>query len=546
MISHRASNMSMKPDKREKKGATETPKTASSSGLMGSVSVVSGATAFSRVLGLIRVQLLARYFGASMAADAFFVAYRIPNLFRDLFAEGSLSTAFIPVFKKTLVSDGKARAQQLSDRMFTLLFLALTLTVVLGILAAGGLVFLMAGGFASEPEKFELTVTLTRWLFPYLLFVSLSALLMGILNSYGKFGVPAFASSMFNIAMILAMVFLYEVFDVHVYCLVVGVLVGGIGQFGIQVPALYRAGGRLRFDFKFRDPGIKSVGKLMAPMVIGLSASRVNIFVATLLASMQGDGAVSYLVYAYQLMHFPQGVFAVAIGTVALPRASELVAKGDIERLAGTLRSAARMALYLIIPSAIYLALFNEDLINAIYLRGAFTAHDASEVSLALFWYSLGLPALSGVRVFTPIFYAFSDSRTPMRYSVAAVVANIVLALLLVESPWVHMGFAGLAAATSIAGWLNITLLIIGLRKRQVFTQVGSYLESIIKTILAAGAMALTLYVQPFDLSFGFAGVIGKGLGLTLTVFGGALVYWLASLALGLSEGRRVLKMIRK
>jgi putative peptidoglycan lipid II flippase len=517
-----------------------------SSKLSGSVSVVSGATAISRVLGLVRVQLMASYFGASMAADAFFVAYRIPNLFRDLFAEGSLSTAFVPVFKKTLVSEGAGRAQQLSDRMFTLLFFALAATVLLGIATASWFVYVMAGGFAAEPDKFQLTVLLTRWMFPYLMFVSLSALLMGILNSYGKFGIPALASSMFNIAMIFAMLFLYDAFEVPVHSLIVGVLLGGVGQFAIQVPSLYRVGSRLRFDFKFRDPGIKAVGKLMAPMIIGLSATRINIFVATLLASMQGGGAVSYLVYSYQLMHFPQGVFAVAIGTVTLPRASELVARGDVERLADTIRSAARMAMYLIIPSAVYLAFFNEDLINAIYLRGAFTAFDATEVSWALFWYSLGLPALSGVRVFTPIFYAFSDSKTPMRYSVIAVVANIVLAVALLETPGIQMGFAGLAAATSAAGWLNLILLIVGLRRRKVISGAGSYIESIVKTTVGATAMALALYAQPFDLSFGMSGVIGKALELGLTVGAGGLVYWIATLALGLAEAQRPLRRLRR
>ncbi len=514
--------------------------------MSGSVSVVSGATAISRILGLVRVQLMASYFGASMAADAFFVAYRIPNLFRDLFAEGSLSTAFIPVFKKTLVSEGAERARQLSDRMFTLLFFTLAATVLVGIATATGFVYLIAGGFAAEPEKFELTVLLTRWMFPYLMFVSLSALLMGILNSYGKFGIPALASSMFNVAMILSMLLLYNFFEVPVYSLIVGVLLGGIGQFAIQLPALYKVGSRLRFDFKFKDPGIKAVGKLMAPMIIGLSASRINIFVGTLLASMQGAGAVSYLVYSYQLMHFPQGVFAVAIGTVTLPRASELVARGDIESLANTIRSAARMALFLIIPSAVYLAFFNEDLINAIYLRGAFTSIDASEVSWGLFWYSLGLPALSGVRVLTPIFYAFSDSKTPMRYSVYAVVANIVLALALVESPWIHMGFAGLAAATSAAGWLNLVLLIVGLQKRNVMSGVGSYFESIIKTILGAAVMALALYYQSFDLSWGLSGIIGKALELSLTVGAGAVIYWIATLVLGLAEARRFLGRLRR
>lgn len=515
-------------------------------GLFGSASAVAGATAFSRVLGLVRVQLLAYFFGVGMSTDAFFVAFRIPNLFRDLFAEGSLSTAFIPVFKKTMVTDGQGRAQTLSDRLFTLMFLIISAVCVLGAIFASTFVYLAAQGFSEDPAKFALTVSLTRWMFPYLLFVSLAALLMGILNSYGKFGVPALASSMFNLGMILSMLFLYDTFELPVYSLAAGALIGGLGQFAIQLPALYRVGHRLRFDFTFNDPGIKAIGRLMAPMIIGLSASRVNILVTSLLASLQGAGAVSYLAYGYQLMHFPLGVFGLAIGTAALPRASEQAARGNMGELSNTLTTSLRMIIFLIVPSTAYLCLFNENLIRLIYVRGAFGAADAAAVSSALVWYTVGLLAMAGVRVVAPMFYALSDAKTPMRFSMYTMAANIVLSVTLLYTPGITMGFSGLAAATSLAGWLNLYLLIRELKRRSVLRDLKPLWYSLGKTVLAASAMALALYFQPFDLSFGTAGLAGKILYVTIEIFTGAAVYFLASAILGIDEFTKLVSRLRR
>ncbi|MCH9032326.1 MAG: murein biosynthesis integral membrane protein MurJ [candidate division Zixibacteria bacterium] len=515
------------------------------SGLFRSTWVVSSVTAVSRVLGLVRVQLMAYLFGAGLAADAFFVAFRIPNLLRDLFAEGALSTAFVPVFKKTLVKEGTASAQALANRLFTFLVIVLSAVVVIGVLISPLLVHMMAEGFADDPFKFGLTVELTRWLFPYLFFISLAALLMGILNSYGKFATPASASSVFNISLILSMWFLYDLFELPVYCLVVGVLAGGVGQFAVQIPSLYRSGHRLRFDFNFKDKGLKAVGKLAAPMTVGMAASRVNILVSTILASLQGPGAVSYLVYAYQLMHFPLGVFAVAIGTVTLPKAAEHIAKGEMEKLTATLRSSLRMVLFLVVPSAVYLAFFNSDLIRLIYERGEFTSADSAAVSLALLWYSVGLIGYAGVRVSMPIFYAFSDAKTPMRYSIWTVALNITLSLLLIQPRLFDMGFAGLAAATSIAGLFNLALLLVGLRKLHALTNIGSYLEALWKTFFASALMALVLVSVSSKISFGMSGLSGEIMSTLAEIALGALTYFVATLILGMAEAKKFIPGLR-
>jgi putative peptidoglycan lipid II flippase len=514
--------------------------------LASSVGLVSGLTAVSRVLGLVRVQLMAFFFGAGMAADAFFVAFRIPNLFRDLFAEGALSTAFVPVFKKAVELEGASRAQVLFQRTFSILFLILSVVTLFGALGASWLVYLAAEGFTADPEKFDLAVKLTRWMFPYLLFVSLASLLMGALNSLGKFGAPAFASSMFNIALIGSMLFLYDTFELPVYSLAFGVVVGGIGQFVIQLPALYRAGYYLRFDFNWKDKGVKAIAGLMIPIIVGLSAGRINILVSSLLASLQGEGAVSYLVYAYQVMHFPLGVFAVAIGTVALPRATEQVARGEIAELSGTLLSSLKLMMFLVMPSMVYLLFFNEDLLRLLYERGAFSPSDTSAVSQALLWYTVGLLAHSAVRSLSPIYYAFSDMKTPMRYSIATVTLNIVLSIALVYEGFADMGFAGLAAATSFAAWLNVALLVRGLRSRGVFGAAGEYLIPLGRVALASALMGLVLHYHPFDFSFAQTGILGKSLKIGLDICLGALVYFGAAWALGASEAQAILSKIKK
>lgn len=515
-------------------------------GIAGSVGLISGLTAISRVLGLIRVQLMAFFFGAGMAADAFFVAFRIPNLFRDLFAEGALSTAFVPVFKKTVELEGASRGQILLQRAFSLLFVLLAVLTLLGALGASWFVYLAAEGFTAEPAKFDLAVELTRWMFPYLLFVSLAALIMGALNALGKFGAPAFASSMFNLALIGSMVFLYDSFEAPVYCLAVGVLLGGLGQFVIQLPALYRAGYYLRLDFNWRDSGIREILRLMIPIVIGLSAGRVNILVASLLASMQGEGAVSYLVYAHQVMHFPLGVFAVAIGTVALSRATEQVARGEMDELSGTLLSSLRLMMFLVVPSTVYLLFFNDELLRLLYQRGQFSPSDTAAVSQALIWYTAGLLAHSGVRALSPIFYAFSDTRTPMRYSIVTVTANIVFSIVLAHERFFGFGFAGLAAAVSLAAWLNVALLARGLNRRGLFKKTGEFSGALVRVVGSALFMGAVLHYLPFDLSFGQSGITGKVLLIGLQVALGAVVYFGATYALGVSEAHATLGRLKR
>jgi putative peptidoglycan lipid II flippase len=378
---------------------------------------VSGATAFSRVLGLIREQVMAYFFGAGMATDAFVTAFRIPNLLRDMFAEGALSSAFVPVFKEKLVKESDQEAFKLADIMFTAIFLVVGLIVILGVLAAPVVIYLTAYGFTEHVDKFALTVDLTRIMMIYLLFVSLSALVMGMLNSFGRFAVPALSPAMFNLGIVLTVVIGYRSFDQPAYTLALGVVLGGACQVWIQLPALYKIGYRFRPCFDFFDEGLRKVLRLITPMIIGMSAGRVNILLSTLLASFLVEGSISYLNYSYRLMHFPLGVFAVALGTVTLPRVAELFARKDTEGLNRTFYETFNLNMFVVAPSAVCLAMLGRPIIELIYSWGAFTELHAANTTLALRHYAYGLIGFAAVRVTVPFFYAGGDSKRPMQIS---------------------------------------------------------------------------------------------------------------------------------
>ena len=409
------------------------------SSFVASAGTVSGATAFSRVLGLVREQVMAYFFGAGLATDAFVTAFRIPNLLRDMFAEGALSSAFVPIFKEKLVKDSDEAAFSLANIVLTGILLVVGLIVLLGIVAAPAVIYVSAHGFTEIPAKFDLTVGLTRIMMVYLLLVSISALVMGMLNSFGRFAVPALSPAMFNLGVVLSVVILYRYFEQPAYTLALGVVIGGAGQVAVQLPALWRIGYRYRPRIDLLDEGFKKVLRLLLPMIVGLSAGRINILLNTLLASFLIKGAISYLNYSYRLMHFPLGVFAVALGAVALPRVSVQGCKGPLFSL--------NLNMVVIIPSAVFLALMGRQVVDLIYQWGAFSEANAASTSLALLHYSYGLIGFAAVRVTVPVYYAFGDSRLPMKISIYSVLINMALYYPMIKL----LDFAGLAAATSVA-----------------------------------------------------------------------------------------------
>jgi putative peptidoglycan lipid II flippase len=423
--------------------------------------VVGASTVVTRILGFLRDMVIARAFGAGMAADAYYVAFRIPNTLRRLVGEGALTVAFIPVFVEEH-QQGKQRAWELAHAVITLLSLLLILITIFGILFTPFLISVIAPGFNQNPDKFALTIHLTRITFPYIFFISLAALAMGILNSLRHFLSAALAPVMLNIALIGSVFFLCPHFNPPIVGLAIGVVIGGISQLLFQVPALLKRGFSYRINFDYHNPAVRRIGILLLPALFGLAVHQVSIFVNTLLASYLAEGSVTYLYYAYRLVEFPLGIFGMAVATAVLPTMSSQSANGEYDQLVKTLSFALRLVLFITIPSMIGLMVLRVPIIALLFQRGEFTAVATQATARALFYYTLGLPAIAGVRIIVPVFYSLKDTLTPVKCGAASVALNIVCCLLLMR-PLQH---AGLALATAISSFFNLFLLIWLLRKR--------------------------------------------------------------------------------
>jgi len=501
--------------------------------------VVGLATLLSRVFGFIRDMVIAGFFGAGPATDAFFVAFRIPNLLRRLFAEGSLTIAFIPVFTGYL-RKSKKQAVEFAGIAFTLLSIILALLTVTGILLAPWIVRVIAPGFTDVPDKYALTVFLTRLMFPYIFFISLVALCMGILNSFRHFAVPALAPVILNISIIAAAFLLKDCFRDTIISLAVGVMAGGVLQLAMQSPFLLKVGARLRPNFHFNHPGIKRIGTLMIPAVFGAAVYQASIFINTILASFLPEGSVSYLYYADRVVQLPLGVFAIAVGTAALPSFSDQAGGGDYKEMKKTIAFSLRLILFVTIPAMFALIVLRVPVISVLFQRGEFDAASTVFTARALLYYAVGLWAFSCIRVIVSAFYAMQDTRTPVKIAIAALLVNIIMSIILMF-PMKH---AGLALATSIASAVNVVILSFMLRRK-----VGRFLEksfwtSVFKTILASGVMALSIIAVDRVLGWNGEGVFGERLlFLTVAVAVGLVVFALSSLILGNSEMKTLLGM---
>lgn len=502
------------------------------SSLFRSAWLASIGTGISRISGLVREQVMAYYFGAGMATDAFVVAFRIPNLLRDLFAEGALSSSFVPVFKEKLVQESKEDAFRLANTVLTVMGMVLALVTLIGFAATPVIISLTAHGFTEVHDKYWLTVHLTQIMWFFLPLVSLSALIMGMLNSFERYGIPALSPAMFNVGSILSVLLLYNYFDMPIYTLAIGVLVGGIGQIVVQIPSLNQIGYRFRPHLSLWDEGLKKMMRLFGPMMIGLSASRINILISTLLVSFLAEGSVSYLNYAFRIMHFPLGVFAVALGTVALPRAAELASRKDMEGLGKTVTEALTLNFMLIVPSAVALALLAPQLIQMIYQYGRFSATDADATALALLHYSYGIIGAGAVRVLAPAYYALGDAKWPMFMSIGSVALNIFLYYPLIKV-W---DFAGLAAATSIASIANFGLLLYFLPHRGVKLPYNQLWTRFVRILVAAGIAYGGASFIPLE-NIGLPeGAVGRIIAAFVPLLSGMVVYIILCKILGVKE----------
>lgn len=479
--------------------------------------IISLAVMASRVLGLVRDQVFAILFGAGLQYDAFLTAFRIPNLLRDLFAEGALSAAFVTTFTQVLETRGEEEAFRLSNRIATALMIVLGIICVLGWIFAPSIVNLLAPGFFAVPGKADLTIHLTRIMIPFLLLIALAAKAMGILNARHNFGVPAIAPVFFNLGSIIGGLFLGFTLGPAlglspIEGMAFGTLVGGFLQFAVQWPSLRRAGFRYRPMLSLSDPGVRQIMRLMGPAIIGTAAVQVNVFVNTNFASSIIDpatgtvanGPVSWLSYAFRFMQFPIGVFGVAVATATLPPLSRSIARQDYNEFRQTLAHGLALVFLLCIPSAVGLAVLGRPIVALIFEHGRFNALDTLETGNALAAYSIGLAGYAAVKVLSPAFYALNDARTPMLISLGSIAVNYVMNSMLVG----RFGHVGLAFSTSTVALVNFLLLAIFMRRRLGRLEGGRLASTVLRICLASLPLAVVAWsVSAFSIGLPFHGL---------------------------------------
>ena len=454
-----------------------------------SAGVIGVATFSSRILGFVRDMLLARLFGATPAADAFFIAFRIPSLLRELFAEGSMSSAFIPVFTEYRTTRSKQDAWELASAVFTTLLTIVTFVTIVGMMAAPWLVQLLAPGFQENPDKLALTTLLARIMFPYLLFVSLAALAMGILNSVRAFAAPAFSPLFLNIFIIIGAVFVSPLLQEPIIGVAIGVVAGGVAQFAMQLPSLKLRGLLFGFRFEPGHPGLRRIGLLMVPSLLGLSVTQVNLTVSTVLGSFF-TGGPTYLFYGMRLIQFPLGIFGVALAMAILPTLSSQAARGALDELRTTLGFGLRMILFIIVPAMVGLILLRTPIVHLFFEHGTFTAQDTTATAFVVLCYASGLWAFGGVRIIVAAFYSLQDTKTPAVSAAVAVAANIVFSLVLMRP----LGAAGLAFATALAAMVNGGILVAVLNRRLGGVEWGTVGRSSLRVAVACIPMAIACW----------------------------------------------------
>lgn len=493
--------------------------------LLKSVAAVSSMTFLSRILGFVRDALIARVFGAGLFSDAFFVAFKIPNLLRRLFAEGAFSQAFVPILAEYKNRQGHDATQTLVNQVGTVLTLVLVVVSILGIVGAPWVAYVSAPGFQDEPEKFALTVTLLRITFPYIIFISLTALAAGILNTYSKFSVPAFSPTLLNVAMIVATLWLAPYFDPPILALGWGVALGGILQLLWMLPYLLKINMLPRPTRHFNDPGLRRILKLMAPATLGVSVAQISLLINTIFASFLVTGSVSWLYYADRLMEFPAGMLGVALGTILLPSLAKHYADDSPDEYSKLLDWGLRLTLMLALPASAALAVLSAPLIITLFQYGAFTALDVAMTQQALMAYSLGLVGLILVKVLAPGFYARQNIRTPVKVAIFTLTATQLMNLVFIGP----LGHAGLALSIGLGACLNATLLLHLLKKQQIYQPQPGWRVFLLRVTLAASLMSAMLFYAMGDAHWWLgAHFMDRILRLSLLVGGGIALYFSA------------------
>ena len=498
--------------------------------LLRALATVSGMTLLSRVLGFVRDFVIARVFGAGMMTDAFFVAFRLPNLLRRLFAEGAFSQAFVPVLAEYRNRKGEAETRTLVDRVSSVLFLILIGVSALGMAGAPLLIAVTAPGFAADADKFALTVEMTRVTFPYILFMSLVAVAAGVLNTWSRFALPAFTPVLLNLAFIGMALFAAPWFDPPIMALAWAVFLGGALQLAIQLPALARIGMLPRFDPAWRDEGVQRILTLMAPAVLGVSVAQISLLINTVFASFLVSGSVSWLYYADRLMEFPAGLLGAALGTILLPSLAKTHSSGNREEFSALLDWGLRLTLMLTLPAALALALLAVPLLSTLFQYGAFTADDVLQTRDALVAYSVGLTGLILVKVLAPGFYARQDIRTPVKIAIFTLLLTQAMNLAFIA--WLK--HAGLALSIGLASCVNAFLLWRGLRRSETYVPQAGWSGFALRLLAALLVLGSVLWFGAGkDASWLAMGGAQRVLQLGIVVIGGILAYFATLWLLG-------------
>jgi putative peptidoglycan lipid II flippase len=498
--------------------------------LLRTLATVSGMTLLSRILGFVRDFVIAHSFGAGIATDAFFVAFRLPNLLRRLFAEGAFSQAFVPILAEYRSRRGETETKRLIDRVSSLLFLILIAVSLIGMAGAPLLIALTAPGFAANADKFQLTVDLTRITFPYIFFMSLVAVAAGILNTWSRFALPAFTPVLLNLSFIGMALFAAPWFDPPVLALAWAVFIGGALQLAIQIPALAKIGMFPRFDPVWRDEGVQRVLKLMAPAVLGVSVAQISLIINTVFASFLESGSVSWLYYADRLMEFPAGLLGAALGTILLPSLAKTHAQGNAEDFSALLDWGLRLTLLLTLPASLALAMLAVPLLSTLFQHGAFGVTDVLRTREALVAYSIGLTGLILVKVLAPGFYARQDIRTPVKIALLTLAVTQLMNLAFIG--WLK--HAGLALSIGLASCLNAALLWRGLRQRGAYLPRPGWAGFVLRILVALVVLGTILwFATGADASWLAMSASQRILRLAGVVCGGGAAYFATLWLLG-------------
>lgn len=505
--------------------------------------IMSAATFISRVLGYVKDMILAGFFGATGLSDTFFAAFRIPNLLRELFAEGSMSSAFIPVLTEYRQKQGEDEARTLVRITYTFIIVFVGLVCLAGIIFSPAIVAALAPGFLKSPEKFAMTVLLTRVMFPFLLFISLASLVMGVLNTRRVFFIPTLAPAMLNITVIVVVLFSARVFSHPIIAVAAGVALGGFVQFAFQLPSFFKNGYSLGFNPSFRHPGLRRMAILLVPATMALAVNQINIIVSNVLASYLPEGSITYLYYSMRLIQFPIGIFGVAMGLAVLPTLSEHAVRGDFDRVRDDFSFALRLLFFIAVPSMAGLIALREPIVNLLFQRGAFDYAATRATAEALLCYAIGIWSIVGVRVVTSTFYAMQDTKTPVRVAVVGMASNLLLSLILM-GPLKH---SGLALANALASGINFMLLSYFLRKKLGRMDTRRIVRSFLRIAAASAATGLAGWAMLQGELWQKSGEAGlKAIYLSLAIAACLVVYAVVSYLLGVEELRYLYDAVRK